>query len=227
MSIPATHAEIEQIYLQNEIHGFRSICIVGCQSEEGVTSIASALAERWILAGHKTLYVDLNLFKPAFTALNSSIQEGEGQLIIRQNMHQTLMGLPAPVQTSTQLAYRDPTMLSKALSQWLEEFDRVIIDTSPLLRLNKKNIPAQVIAGVCDATILVASYGSTTTKQLEQAKSHLASCNANLTGAILNMKHTESLQVELLNSLEETRFFPKRLKQFLCHYIKNSDLFTI
>ncbi|GEM75414.1 AAA family ATPase [Vibrio sagamiensis] len=227
MSIPATHAEIEQIYLQNEINGFRSICIVGCQSGEGVTSVASALAERWILAGHKTLFVDLNLFKPAFIALNSSINEDEAQLITQKNDHQTLMGLPAPTQTTKQLAYRDPTMLSKTMTSWLEDFDRVIIDTSPLLRLNKNNISAQIIAGICDSTILVASYGSTTTKQLTQAKSLLASCNANLTGAILNMKHTESLQNELLLSVKETRIFPKRVKQFLYDYIKNSDLFTI
>ncbi|MDF5512360.1 chromosome partitioning protein ParA, partial [Vibrio parahaemolyticus] len=32
MTIPATHAEIEQIYLQSEQKGHKTICVVGCKS---------------------------------------------------------------------------------------------------------------------------------------------------------------------------------------------------
>ena len=35
MTIPATHAEIEQLYLQCELNGYRSVCISACQSEDG------------------------------------------------------------------------------------------------------------------------------------------------------------------------------------------------
>ncbi|POF55222.1 chromosome partitioning protein ParA, partial [Vibrio vulnificus] len=77
MMIPATHAEIEQLYLKAELEQIRSICLTGCSSGDGVTSIATALAERFILAGHHTLYVDLNLFKPAFHDVHSFEHEAQ------------------------------------------------------------------------------------------------------------------------------------------------------
>ncbi len=114
MTIPATHVEIEQIYLQSEQKGHRSICVVGCKSEEGVTSVASSLAERLILAGYSTLYVDLNLFKPAYHTVHEFDDDANvGHLITREDAHQTLVGLPAPSLASTKLAYRDPTALRK------------------------------------------------------------------------------------------------------------------
>ncbi|MDF6016485.1 AAA family ATPase [Vibrio harveyi] len=229
MTIPATHAEIEQIYLQSELKGYRSISVVACQSEDGVTSVASALAERLILAGHKTLYVDLNLFKPAYRTVHAFEEEPEevGQLISREEDHQTLVGLTVPSLASTQLAYRDPTMLRKAVDNWLEQYDRVIIDTSPLLSMNRSNIPAQVVAGVCDTCVLVASYGSTTTSQIDQAKKLLETSNANLLGAVLNMKHNAGLKDELIRHVKKLRFLPEKLKAKISKQIKNSELFTL
>ncbi|YCO05183.1 AAA family ATPase [Vibrio sp. VNB-15] len=228
MTIPATHAEIEQIYLQSELKGHKSLCVLACQSEDGVTSVASALAERLILAGHNTLYVDLNLFKPAYDTVHQfSDSEGIGQLIAREEDHQTLVGLTVPSLASTQLAYRDPTMLKKAVEAWLEQYDRVVIDTSPLLSLNRNNIPAQVVAGVCDASILVASYGSTTTTQIDQARKLLETSDANLLGAVLNMKHNPGLKDELTRQVKKLRFLPEKLKAKISQQIKNSELFTL
>ena len=229
MTIPATHAEIEQIYLQSELKGYRSISVVACQSEDGVTSVASALAERLILAGHKTLYVDLNLFKPAYRTVHAFDEEteGVGQLIAREEDHQTLVGLPVPSMASTQLTYRDPAMLTKAIEAWLEQYDRVVIDTSPLLSMNRSNIPAQVVAGVCDTCVLVASYGSTTTSQIDQAKALLEASNANLLGAVLNMKHNAGLNDELIRQVKKLRFLPEKLKAKISQQIKNSELFTL
>lgn len=228
MTIPATHAEIEQIYLQSELKGHKSLCVLACQSEDGVTSVASALAERLILAGHNTLYVDLNLFKPAYDTVHQfSDSEGIGQLIAREEDHQTLVGLTVPSLASTQLAYRDPTMLKKAVEAWLEQYDRVVIDTSPLLSLNRNNIPAQVVAGVCDASILVASYGSTTTTQIDQARKLLETSDANLLGAVLNMKQNPGLKDELTRQVKKLRFLPEKLKAKISQQIKNSELFTL
>ncbi|MHA2812008.1 AAA family ATPase [Vibrio campbellii] len=229
MTIPATHAEIEQIYLQSELKGYKSICVVACQSEDGVTSVASALAERLILAGHKTLYVDLNLFKPAYSEVHAFDENSEevGQLIARKENHQTLVGLTVPALASTQLAYRDPTMLRNAVETWLEQYDRVVIDTSPLLSMNRSNIPAQVVAGVCNACVLVACYGSTTTSQIDQAKALLETSNANLLGAVLNMKHNADLKDELVRQIKKLRFLPEKLKAKISEQIKNSELFTL
>ncbi len=71
MTISAIQAEARNnLYLTSELNNKRSWCITACDSGDGVTSIATALAERFMLAGHSTLYVDLNLFNPAFKDLH-------------------------------------------------------------------------------------------------------------------------------------------------------------
>ncbi len=58
MTISATHAEVEQIYLASELNEQRSICVTACHSVgDGVTSVATALAERRFCYGSLTLYV--------------------------------------------------------------------------------------------------------------------------------------------------------------------------
>ena len=62
-----------------------------------------------------------------------------------------------PTVSSTQLTYKDPATLQKAVSKWLEKYDRVIIDTSPLLNVNKGIIRAQSVASACDCALIVVA----------------------------------------------------------------------
>ncbi|MGO2320758.1 MAG: chromosome partitioning protein ParA, partial [Vibrio toranzoniae] len=133
MTISATHAEVEQLYLASELNGQRSICVTACQPGDGVTSVATALAERFLLAGHSTLYVDLNLFNPGFKDVNMLEEDQSGQLIEHIESQRMFLGVPAPQLASAQLAYKDPSTLQKAVTQWLYSYDRVIVDTSPQL----------------------------------------------------------------------------------------------
>lgn len=227
MTIPATHSEIEQIYLNIATSGYQSVCVVGCQPEEGVTSVASALAERFILAGYKTLYVDLNLFRPAYSTVYQFKQSDMvGQLISRPSHGQVLMGLPAPTQTSTCLVYRDLNSMRRQLSNWREQYERIVLDTSPLLNINKSNIPAQVVAGASDATILVASFAQTTATQLMQARQLLDASNTNLIGSVMNMKQTPSLKDELIRQVNKLKVLPAGWKHKLEQQISRSEWLT-
>ncbi|MDF2152162.1 CpsD/CapB family tyrosine-protein kinase [Vibrio sp. CAU 1672] len=227
MTIPATHSEIEQIYLNIQTNGFHSVCVVGCQSEDGVTSIASSLAERFVLAGYKTLYVDLNLFRPAYLSVHQFEQSDMiGELLQRPQHGQVLLGLPAPTQTCASLVYRDPNGMRQQIAHWRDQYDRIVIDTSPLLNINKSNIPAQVVAGACDATILVACFAQTTATQLLQAKQLLDASNTNLIGAVLNMKQTPSLKDELIRQVNKLKVLPTGWKHKLKQQILRSEWLT-
>ena len=70
MKIPACSMEIEHVFLQLEQQECRSLCITSTNSGEGVTSLAQALTERHLLAGYRTLLVDLNLQNPSLTVLS-------------------------------------------------------------------------------------------------------------------------------------------------------------
>ncbi|HAS6349476.1 chromosome partitioning protein ParA [Vibrio sp. IRLE0018] len=228
MTIPATHAEIEQIYLKAELEQIRTICLTGCCSGDGVTSIATALAERFILAGHNTLYVDLNLFKPAFHHVHSfEHEEQPGVLIEHNETHQVLVGLPVPQQTAIKLSYKDPANLCAAVNKWQSHYERIVIDTSPLLNLNKGNVPAQSVASACDATILVACYGTTTENQILQAQNLLSASSIHLIGTILNMKNAPSFSEELVRQLNKFRFLPLSLRKRLEIWLYRNEFLNL
>ncbi|MEZ8104232.1 chromosome partitioning protein ParA [Vibrio cortegadensis] len=227
MTISATHAEIEQLYLSAELEKCRSICITACHSGDGVTSVAAALTERYLLAGHKTLLVDLNLFNPAFLDLElSSTQDGEHWLEYSET-HQLFVGLPAPKETSTQLAYKDPITLQRKVAQWLNEYERIVIDTSPLLQVNKGNIPAQSVASACDCTLLVMLTGVTSAHHLTNAKSLLSASSINLFGCVMNMQQHPSLAQEIVRQLNKFKLIPKSLRAKLESVIYNNDFLNL
>lgn len=225
--IPATHSEIEQIYLAAEMSQSRSLCITACQSGDGVTSVTTALAERYLLAGLKTLVVDLNTFHPAFESAGLSLSSTANQcgvLLEHKESHQLFTGLPVPNQQSELLNHRDPTQLSGNVKAWLSDFDRVICDTSPLLQMNRSNIPAQVVASACDHTIMVVMGGRTTSGQLTKATELLSSPSINVLGSVLNLKHQATLGQEMARELNRLTFLPKKWRERLCEKILANDL---
>ncbi|EGA68953.1 putative capsular polysaccharide biosynthesis protein [Vibrio sinaloensis DSM 21326] len=228
--IPATHSEIEQIYIAAEMSQSRSICVTACQSSDGVTSIATALAERYLLAGLKTLVVDLNTFHPAFKSagIGETIDSDDcGILLEHKESHQLFTGLPVPNQQSDLLVYRDPTQLSLNVQDWLKNFDRVICDTSPILQINRSNIPAQVVASACDKTILVVMGGKTSSSQLEKVIEMLDASNSiSLLGSVLNLKQQATLGQEMVRELNRLSFLPKRWRDKWAQRILANELLS-
>ncbi|MEC7307176.1 chromosome partitioning protein ParA [Vibrio crassostreae] len=227
MTISAIQAEVEQLYLASELNGQKSICVTACHSGDGVTSIATALAERFLLAGHSTLYVDLNLFNPAFKDLHMLEEKQQGRLIEHVESQRLFMGVPAPQVTSTQLAYKDPETLTKVVSQWLETYERVVVDTSPLLNVNKGNIPAQSVASACDCTLLVVAYGETSTHNLTQAKKLLDAQNISLPGCVMNMKYTPSFANELIRQVNKLKLLPRSLQEKIKSWISRNEFLNL
>lgn len=215
MIIPATHTEIEQIYLAAEMSECRSMCITACQSGDGVTSVVAALAERYLLAGHRTLVVDLNTFHPAFECIDISPNgdDNVGLLVEHASTHQMFTGLTVPNNQSALLAYKDPAHLKSAVTQWLTQYDRVICDTSPLLHVNRGNIPAQVVASACDQTALVIMGGKTSSGQLEKAMQFIDNPSISLLGSVLNLKEQATLAQEIVREMNRLKFIPKSWRE--------------
>ena len=137
------------------------------------------------------------------------------------------IGVPAPQVASTQLAYKDPTTLQKVVNKWLEKYDRVIIDTSPLLNINKGNIPAQSVASACDSTLMVVAYGETSTHHLEQAKKLLDAQSINLMGSVMNMKQTPSFAQELVRQINRMKFLPTKLRDSLANKLYQNEFLNL
>ncbi|WP_394125525.1 chromosome partitioning protein ParA [Vibrio hepatarius] len=226
MIIPATHSEIEQIYLAAEMRGCRSLCVTACQSGDGVTSIVTALAERYLFAGLKTLVVDLNTYHPAFEGVDFSQTLSEqqiGSLISHSDTHQLFTGLTIPTTQAALLEYKDPSCLTRTVDKWLNHFDRVVFDTSPLLHVNRGNIPAQVVASACDQTALVVLGGKTSSSQLRRAMSLLDSDSVELLGTVLNMRDQPTLGQEIVREIDRFKFLPQKWRAYLAQKILSNE----
>ncbi|EGU47602.1 putative capsular polysaccharide biosynthesis protein [Vibrio ichthyoenteri ATCC 700023] len=227
--IPATHNEIEQIYLAAESKQTRSVCVTACHSGDGVTSVATALAERYLLAGQSTLLVDLNLFRSNFQASKMpSISSDSHVCWLEQNeCGRVFTGIVKPTLQSDIVNYRNPLYLEKKIEAWLLEFDRVIIDTSPLLQVNRGNISAQCVAKACQYTLLVILGAKTRENHLIKAMELLNRSDSQLIGCVMNSKHQPSLAQEMQRELNRFTWLPKRWRDSVNNKLLNHELLTL
>lgn len=225
MAIPATHAEVEQIYLNAELNRCRSVCLMSCQSGEGVTAVTMALCERYLLAGYRTALVDLNLFHPSF--LPADIDENTLDWVQHTKSLRCFSGVTLPSEASKQLVYKRPDFLKEAMESWLTQYDRIVVDTSPLLNVNRHNIPAHVVAGICDGAILIVLAGHTTSVRIQAAMDLLAQANIKLMGTILNCRDKPTLASEIYREISRIPLLSSHWKDRIKNWLlKNEYLNT-
>lgn len=223
--IPATHAEIEQVYIAAELAECRSVSITSCKEKEGVTSLAIALTERYLLAGHRTLYVDLNLNNPSFTTIEFAGEETFW--IEHKSSRHCFTGFPAPNNPSSKLVYKDAKYLTSQLSIWLKEYDRIVIDTSPLLNVNKGNIPAQVVAASCDYVLLSVMSSFTHKHEIKKAMHLLTNKKIQLLGTVLNSFKQPTLPDELCREIQRIKIIPQTWRDRLKKAVRSNGFLSI
>ncbi|KII79397.1 chromosome partitioning protein ParA [Vibrio renipiscarius] len=226
--IPATHDEIEQIYLAAESAQSRSICVTACHSGDGVTSVAAALTERFLLAGQSTLLVDLNLFHSAFEPLGLPHQTDGDEVTWLQQVEngRVFTGIIKPCSQSAIVNYRNPHYLQKMIQSWLIDFDKVVIDTSPLLQVNQGNISAQCVASACQHTLLVVLGAHTRQHHLHSAMELLNRSEADIIGCVMNSQYQPSLAQEMVRELNRLHWIPQKWRQRWSAKLLQNELLT-
>ncbi|WP_245688532.1 hypothetical protein [Vibrio sonorensis] len=76
----------------------------------------------------------------------------------------------------------------KQVETWLNTFDRIVFDTSPVLHINRSNIPVTVIANVCDQTLLVVMAGKTSQQQVKKGIALLQGNGQSKIATVLNTR---------------------------------------
>lgn len=216
MQIPFQHIELERIYAKTLAGKVRSLAVTAANSGEGVTTLAVALAQRNLMAGRSTLLVDLNLWKPSFNAmLDLGVAEPmqhllpSPQIISGDEQSLALVGVTAPTRREAVLRLREPGVLEECIAEWHKEYDTVIVDTSPLNRVNARNIPAERVAASCDGTILVVLAGRTTEAMVANAVQKLTETGVTLLGSVINDQLNPGLKEELLRETLRLKRLPR------------------
>lgn len=234
MSIPPQNSEIEQIY-QNIWHsGYRSVVFTSPNSGEGVSTLIQAVAHRFLLSGHRTLVVDLNLYRPSLQQLLPNLELpdinnllSKPTLVCHLDEKVPVLGVIAPTDRGSILKLRQPGTINTYIEQWQRDFDLIIFDATPVNRINSQNIPADTIAAACDACYLVVKTGSTLQTMVVDAVQRLKKAGANMAGCILNDMNNPSLRSELLRECQRLKPISTGLFNFFHNWVARNQYLSI
>ena len=228
MSYITLSNEIDSVYAKLLTDNKRSIAVVSSTSGEGVTSMVLALARRILLSGQSVLVVDFNSHKPFFSSsisLPHFQQHDMPPTLLTDEHHQLVMtGVQAPNSKSQLLHLRRPGQLERQISQWLDDFDFIIFDTTPISQINQHNIPVQRVAAAVDACILMVLSGVTTDVMVQESIDKLAKVDASILGVVINDKHSPTLQSELIREMTRLPNFMSKLRSALIRVIRANKL---
>lgn len=231
-TLPVHYVELERIYRQLEAQGYKTTALTGCHGDCGTSMLAYALSKRYQADGYKVLLVDLNLQRPnldhSFGFHRQAWQAGTASMAsICAPSAQGTHYLPAPVGNTASLSFRNQGAFSDTIQHWLQHYDRVIIDTSPLNATNYRNIPASTVCAETDATLLLIKSGFTTQSILEESCEQLQQVKANLIGCIMNDVAHPSLASELKREADRLQPWLPKLTARLKQWVNQSTLLNL
>lgn len=175
----------------------RSILITSSGPGEGKSTTAANLAVVFAQQGKTVLLVDADLRKPTvhYTfSLNNTIGLTSiltNQMSLKEAVQQDdeknlyiLSSGPIPPNPSELLGSRT---MNNFLDNALEEFDIVLFDTPPVLAVTD----AQVLANLCQGSILVVSSGTTDKEAVFKTREQLKATSGKILGVVLNNKKVD------------------------------------
>ena len=172
----------------------RTIVITSAFPGEGKTTTAINVAIVLAQRGEKVLLVDadLRLGKLAKVFGLSGANIGLSTVLAKPGMHReipvplpelpTLRVLPTGPRPPNPAEMLSSVRMGEQLRQWAHEYDRIVLDTSPLLAVSD----TQSMAVYADAVVLVTRARMTRKRALLRARDMLARINAPIAGVVVN-----------------------------------------
>lgn len=170
----------------------KTILITSPEEMEGRTILASNLAIAMAQAGQHTLLLDADFRNPMQHLIFKV--EGEYGLVsllsgtskLENSIHTTEIDgldlLPCRTQLVNPLEILSSSGFAKLLSILSDKYDRVIIDSPPIVPVTD----AKILAAICDITLLVLRAKKSTRKMCLRARDELLSVKACVLGAVVN-----------------------------------------
>ena len=176
-----------------------SIVVTSSIADEGKTTTAINLASTLADAGQSVLLIDADLRRPSIaTYVDLDGTAGLTDVIIGRstladvvqplghgNLHVLLSGRIPP--NPSELLGSQP--MEKLLAEATDRYDRVIIDSPPLLPVTDAALLSRFVGGV----LLVVGSGSVTKPELENAIGTLEAVDASILGLVLNRLRASEL----------------------------------
>jgi len=213
-TLPLNYAELETLYAEVCRAEAGSVALTCCTGKAGVSLLVIALAHRAIRDRRSVLLVDFNLASPALHSYFNIARDDWTFVdeLWRDSVVQVEEGFDVLCATRAMDApsFHSEALLKAGLKQFQQDYDLVILDTSPLERRNRHNTPPEIVCGSADVALLCLLTGICTESQLLNATSILQQAQARLLGAVLNDQYAPSLKSELVRETHRLdRYFPR------------------
>lgn len=223
-----TYLELERVYASTIGRGARSVTVTGVVPGVGASLLARALAARASHGGLRAVYVDFNLARPVYQALQTAWRPDDASVqtaLVPVQDDQPYAVVPPPVtERDGHLIFREGNVLRRLLDQDLASYDAIIIDTSAVGAVNGRNIPAEQVAAATDQTILVLLAGVTKTHTARHAVDRLTTAGAKLAGVVLNDRDNPSLADEMCREANRLRRFLPSLTRRICAWVRQKEI---
>lgn len=226
-ALPVYYIETDPLYGVTVGNNIKTIAITSANPTEGVSTVAYSLALRSASANHKVLLMECNLHRPAIAArlgINSYKWTFEDDSFIEAIQHfpdSNLSVLPAPAIAFAPVSFMENSLIKEKWQLLLESYDIIIADCASVNNNYFRHIPAEMIASICDATIMVTLGGSTQEESIQKALKILKTYNANLIGTVMNDYNNSGLNDELSSLMKRiSSRYPKM--EGLCQTVSNT-----
>jgi len=170
----------------------KTILITSPEAGDGKTTVASNLAIAMAQAGQRTLILDGDFRKPTqHRIFEVDNEKGLSSMLagthaedgaIRSGPAAGLDLLPCGPEVPNPAEILSSNAFAEMLKKLSERYDRIIIDSPPVGLVTD----AQILAAVCDTTLLVLRAEKSTRKHSQQARDSLLSVGGHVLGAVVN-----------------------------------------
>jgi succinoglycan biosynthesis transport protein ExoP len=172
----------------------RTLVVTSAFMSEGKSTLSANIGVMLAQRGERVLIVDADLRRSTLHLLFGLRRPAQGltNLLSRQSdesviLHPlaqvpTLSYLPAGAVPPNPAELLASHRMAEMMRQWAEQYDRVIIDTAPILAVSDSLAPA----ARADSVLLVVRAGVTRKKALMRTRELLRRVNAHLLGAVVN-----------------------------------------
>lgn len=170
----------------------RTILVTSVQPREGKTTISACLARIRAMAGARVIVLDMDFHKPGIAeALGVEDEVGFADVLAGKASLQDVTGqdeasgasyITAGHATADSASLLDSENARRAIDILRKVYDTVIIDSPPLLAVSD----ARILAGIADATVLVARWGHTKRSVVDLGIRQILASQGRLAGIVLS-----------------------------------------
>ncbi|PEO38854.1 CpsD/CapB family tyrosine-protein kinase [Bacillus wiedmannii] len=176
------------------------IIITSANQGEGKSYCALRIAKACAEKQEKTLLIDLDLHRPrlskdlanGFPGITSLYEEERTVKACTVDISENLTFLPSGPTSINTTNIIDSQKIKAMIYSLAEEYDRVIIDTPPILPV----VDTKLIAAEFKNIVLVVGAKKTKVQEIQEAMKTLSMVNPSIIGTVLNMESLSKNEIQ-------------------------------